>query len=109
MSLFLHIVDLVVSFGAVAFLFAAIFKTVPDVRIDWKNVWVGATVTAALYAFGKSAIGFYLVRSGIGTAFGAAGSILIVLAWVYYLSQILFLGAEFTKAYSQLRSSGDID
>jgi membrane protein len=103
MSLLLHMVDLVVSFGALTFLFAAVFKTVPDVRISWKDVWVGATVTAGLYAVGKAAIGFYLVRSGIGSAFGAAGSILIVLAWIYYLSQILFLGAEFTKAYSQLR------
>lgn len=98
-----HILDALVSFLVMTFVFASIYKVVPDVRIDWNDVWVGAFVTAILFTCGKSLIGFYLGRSGIGSAFGAAGSVLVVLAWVYYSSQILFLGAEFTKAYSEER------
>ena len=100
---FWHILDALVSFMVVAFVFASIYKVVPDVRIDWSNAWVGAFVTAILFTGGKLLIGFYLGRSGIGSAFGAAGSVLVILAWVYYSSQILFLGAEFTKAYSEER------
>jgi membrane protein len=89
------------SFLLVVFIFAAIFKVVPDVHIDWSDVWVGAFVTAVLFTGGKSLIGLYLGRSGIGSAFGAAASVYVILAWVYYSSQILFLGAEFTKVYSE--------
>src|SRR5438128_9984025 len=90
-----------VSFAIVVLLFASIFKAVPDVRIDWNDVWVGGLLTAILFTGGKSAIGLYLGRSSLGSAFGAAGSILIILAWVYYSSQILFFGAEFTKIYAE--------
>lgn len=93
--------NVIISFGIVTLVFAATYKLVPDVHIDWKDVWVGALVTAALFTLGKSLIGFYLGRTGTGSAFGAAGSILVVLAWVYYTSQILFFGAEFTKVYSE--------
>jgi membrane protein len=98
-----YAVDLVLSFAVVTFVFAAIFKIVPDVDVMWSDVWLGAILTAVLFGGCKFAIGFYLGRSGIGSAFGAAGSLLVVLAWVFYCSQILFLGAEFTKIYSQTR------
>ena len=102
-SIVWHLLDATVSFLVVVLLFAAIFKIIPDVHIDWRDVWTGAIVTALLFVGGKAAIGFYLGRSGVGSAYGAAGSVLIVLAWVYYTSQILFLGAEFTKLYADER------
>jgi membrane protein len=98
-----HVLDFVVSFAIVVGLFASIFKIVPDVHIDWQDVWVGSVVTAILFVVGKMAIGFYLGRSGVGSAYGAAGSLLIILAWVYYSSQILFFGSEFTKFYADER------
>lgn len=102
-SILWHVLDVCVSFGIVVLLFAAIFKIIPDVHIDWQDVWTGAVVTALLFVAGKAAIGFYLGRSGVGSAYGAAGSFLILLTWVYYSSQILFLGAEFTKFYAEDR------
>jgi len=96
-----YTLDNVASFLLVVFIFAAIYKVVPDVHIGWNDVWVGAFVTAILFTVGKSLIGLYLGRSGIGSAFGAAASVYVILAWVYYSSQILFLGAEFTKVYSE--------
>ena len=98
-----HLLDACVSFGIVAVLFAAIYKIIPDVHIDWQDVWTGAIVTAVLFTAGKAAISFYIGRTGVGSAYGAAGSVLIILAWVYYSSQILFLGAEFTKLYAEQR------
>src|SRR5262249_55715353 len=98
-----HILDAAVSFAITVVLFAAIFKIIPDVHIDWQDVWTGGVVTALLFVGGKNAIGFYLGRGGVGSAYGAAGSILILLAWVYYSSQILFLGAVFTKLYAEQR------
>jgi len=81
-------------------LFAFMFKFLPDAKIKWKHVWVGALFTSGLFLLGKFAIGFYLSTSSIATSFGAAGSLAILLAWVYYSSAILFFGAEFTKNYS---------
>src|ERR1051325_11586569 len=98
-----HMLDLCVSFSIVVILFAAIYKIIPDVHIDWQDVWTGAIVTAVLFTAGKAAIGFYIGRTGVGSAYGAAGSVLILLAWVYYSSQILFIGAEFTKLYAEQR------
>jgi membrane protein len=98
-----HLVDAAVSFGIVVLLFAAIYKIIPDVHIDWQDVWTGAIVTALLFTAGKAGISFYIGRTGVGSAYGAAGSVLILLAWVYYSSQILFLGAEFTKLYAEQR------
>jgi len=80
-------------------LFASIYKILPDVEIAWSDVWIGAAVTAALFALGKLGIGLYLGRSSFSSAYGAAGSLLVLLAWVIF-SQILFLGAEFTKVYA---------
>jgi membrane protein len=95
----LHAVDLVISIAVVAVLFAMIFKILPNVRIAWRDVWVGAFATSVLFTIGKILIGLYLGRSSVASAFGAAGSLVIVLVWIYYSAQILFLGAELTKAY----------
>jgi membrane protein len=102
-SIVWHLLDAVVSFSVVVLLFAAIFKIIPDIHIDWQEVWTGAIVTALLFVGGKAVISLYLGRSGVGSAYGAAGSVLILLAWVYYSSQILFFGAEFTKLYADER------
>ena len=82
------------------FLFALMFKILPDAKIKWKHLWLGSILTASLFLLGKSAIGFYLSKSNPGSAYGAAGSIVIILLWVSYSSMIFFYGAEFTRAYS---------
>lgn len=89
-----------VSIGVITALFALIFKFLPDAVIAWKDVWLGAFVTALLFSIGKFLIGFYLGGREIGSAFGAAGSLAILLIWIYYSGQILFLGAEFTQVYA---------
>ncbi len=94
------VVNTLVSLGVVTVLFAMIFKVLPDVRIAWRDVWVGAVATAVLFTAGKSLLGLYLGRSAAVTTYGAAGSIVLVLLWVYYSSQILFFGAELTQAYA---------
>src|SRR5262245_5042155 len=97
------LVDFGVSFAITTFLFAMIFKILPDVYVRWTDVWIGAAVTAALFAIGKILIGLYLGRSAFLSAYGAAGSLAVLLAWVYYSAQILFLGAEFTQVYAHHR------
>jgi membrane protein len=82
-----------------------IYKIMPRVRIAWGDVWVGAAVTSALFAVGKWAIGLYIGRSSVGSAFGAAGSLVVVMVWVYYSAQIFLLGAEFTRLYAGERGS----
>lgn len=100
----------VMSFLAVAFLFAAIYKILPDVPLDWSDVIVGSCVTAFLFEIGKQLIGLYLGRSTFGSAYGAAGSIMVLLVWLYYSAELFFLGAEFTKVYTKTRiSSGRRD
>ena len=94
------LVDFGVSFAITTMLFAAIFKILPDIYIAWRDVWLGAAVTAVLFAVGKIAIGLYLGRSSFASAYGAAGSFLVLLAWVYYSSQVFFFGAEFTQVYT---------
>jgi membrane protein len=89
------------SFVVVTGLFAIIYKVLPDVRLAWRDVWLGAVVTALLFTVGKSLIGFYLGRAGTTSVYGAAGSLVLVLLWIYYSAQILFLGAEFTEVYSR--------
>jgi membrane protein len=98
-------VNLVISFGVVMLLFAMIFKILPDVKIEWRDVWTGAAVTSFLFTIGKYLIGKYLGSAGITSAYGAAGSLVVILLWVYYSAQILFYGAEFTKAYAQRHGS----
>jgi membrane protein len=94
------IINFVVSFAIITLLFALIYKVVPDVVIGWKDVWIGSIVTALLFTLGKWAIIFYLERSAPASTYGAAGSLIIILLWVYYSAQILFLGAEFTQVYA---------
>jgi len=96
----LELVNFVVSTAVITLLFAMIYKLLPDVEISWGDVWVGAAMTAVLFVIGKSLIGLYLGRSGPVSAYGAAGSLVVLLVWVYYSAQILFFGAEFTKAYA---------
>lgn len=100
-----HGVNLAVSFGMLTVVFAAIYKLMPRARIEWRDVWVGAAVTAALFTAGKFAIGLYLGKSDIGSSFGAFGSIIIVMVWVYYSAQIFLLGAEFTWTYAHASGS----
>lgn len=95
-----QVLNFVISFGVITLLFAMIFKILPDVTIGWRDVWTGAVVTALLFTVGKYLIGVYLGRGGVSSWFGAAGSLVIILVWVYYSAQILFLGAEFTKVYA---------
>lgn len=97
----MEIVNSVGSFAVITLLFAMIFKFLPDVRLAWKHVWFGAVVTSALFTAGKFAIGMYLGRASIGSAFGAAGSVVVLLVWIYYASLILFLGAEITRLRAQ--------
>jgi membrane protein len=92
--------DLVGSLVVITVLFAMIFKILPNVRIGWHDVWIGAAVTSLLFVLGKFLIGFYLGASSITSAYGAAASVIIVLLWVYYSACILFFGAEFTKVYA---------
>ncbi len=95
------ILNFVIFVGMTSILFAIIYKLLPDITISWKDVWVGAVITALLFTFGKSLIALYIAKSHAGSAFGAAGSIFVGLIWVYYSAQIFFLGAEFTKLYAQ--------
>jgi uncharacterized BrkB/YihY/UPF0761 family membrane protein len=81
------------------------FRYLPDIDIEWRDVWLGAAFTSVLFAIGKFAIGLYLGKASIGSAYGAAGSLVILLVWVYYSSQILFFGAEFTQVYAQHHGS----
>lgn len=93
-------VNAVTSFAVVTGLFALIYRIVPDAEIAWRDVWIGAAVTALFFSLGKLAIGLYLGHSSIGSAYGAAGTLLVLLVWIYYSTQILFLGAEFTQVYA---------
>ncbi len=95
-----QIVDFAISFGVVTLLFALIYKLLPDVDLAWNDVWIGAAITSMLFTIGKSVIGIYLGGSGIASTYGAAGSFVIILLWINYSAQILFLGAEFTQVWA---------
>ena len=97
--------DFIVSLGLMTFLFCLMFKYVPDVKIAWKDVFVGAVITAVLFLFGKFLLGVYLSKGSLGSAYGAAGSLIVLLAWIYYSAQIILLGAEFTQVYAQMYGS----
>jgi membrane protein len=101
-----HTLDIVVSFIFITALFAMIYKFLPDVRIQWRDVWTGAVLTSFLFTVGKFLIGLYLGSSGVTSSYGAAGSLITVLLWVYYSSLIFFLGAEFTQVYASQFGSG---
>jgi membrane protein len=98
-------VNSLISFGVTALLFAMIYKAVPDVKIQWRDVWVGALATAALFTLGKLAIALYVGRSTVASPFGAAGSVVALVVWVYYSAQILFFGAELTQVYARHHGS----
>ena len=99
-STILGVINAVVSFVLIALLFGAIYKVLPDRDLEWRDVGIGAVVTAALFTLGKSLIGWYIGTSAVASSYGAAGGLLVMLLWVYYSSEIFLLGAEFTRAYS---------
>jgi membrane protein len=98
-------IHLTVSFGVITLLFAMIFKILPDATVKWRDVWTGAVTTALLFTIGKYLLGLYLGRESTASAYGAAGSVVILLLWVYYSSVILLFGAEFTQVYAAHRGS----
>jgi membrane protein len=100
-----HAINIVLSLGIVTALFALIYKVLPDVRLHWRDVWTGAATTALLFTVGKFLIGFYLGRASMATPYGAAGSVIVVLLWVYYSALIVYFGAEFTKVYAHEHGS----
>ena len=99
-------VYLVFDFAVVVLLFAMIFKFLPDVKIQWRDVWIGAVITAIFFGIGKWALGLYLSSGAAGSAYGAASSLITLLLWVYYSSQILLFGAEFTQVYADRAGRG---
>jgi membrane protein len=96
----LYALDFVVSLGVISTMFALMYKILPRVKIGWRDVWVGAVATALLFTIGKVLVGLYIGKSRVATGFGAAGSLVVVLVWVYYSAQIFLLGAEFTWVYA---------
>ncbi len=104
-SLIGQVINYVVSFGVTTLLFGLIFKVLPDVTVQWRDVWIGALVTALLFTVGQALLGWYLGRASTTSAYGAAGSFVALLLWVNYSAQILFLGAEFTQVYARAYGS----
>jgi membrane protein len=100
-AIVVYIANLVVTFITITALFAVIFKVLPDAKVKWRHVWVGAMTTTVLFMLGKFGIGLYLGNSSIGSTYGAAGSLVILLVWVYYSAAILYFGAAFTRRYVQ--------
>ncbi len=105
-ALLWNAVNYVITLAIISLMFALIFKFVPDIRVGWKEVLVGGAVTATLFLLGQIALGIYLSLGNVGSAFGAAASLVVVLVWIYYSAQILFLGAEFTQVYANRYGSG---
>lgn len=101
----LHALDFTISFAITTLLFAMIYKFMPRAKIAWRDVWVGAAVTALLFEIGKFLIGFYLGKTSVASGFGAAASLVVLLVWVYFAAQIFLLGAEFTWVYSHAHGS----
>jgi membrane protein len=97
--------DFIVSLSLMTFIFGLMFKYVPDAKIAWKDVFVGSVITAVLFLFGKFLLGVYLSKGSLGSAYGAAGSLIVLLAWIYYSAQIILLGAEFTQVYTRMYGS----
>lgn len=104
-ELLLQGLNVLISLGIVTLLFALIYKLMPTARIEWHDVWIGALVTAVLFELGKLGIGLYLGKSGVNESFAAAGSLVLLVAWVYYAAQIFLLGAEFTKVHANAHGS----
>ncbi len=104
-ALLIRVLNFVISFVLIAVLFAAIYKLLPDRQLRWRDVGMGAVVTALLFDIGKTLIGLYIGSTATASSFGAAGALAVVLLWVYYSSQIFLLGAEFTRAYAEQHGS----
>ena len=104
-AVLISVLNFAISFGLITVLFAAIYKILPDRRLHWKDVGIGAVVTALLFEVGKTAIGLYIGSTAVASSFGAAGALAVVFIWVYYSSQIFLLGAEFPRAYAELHGS----
>lgn len=100
-----QLVNFVISFGFITLLFAAIYKFLPDVNVAWKDLWVGAATTALLFNVGKFLIGLYLGSSSATSTYGAAGSLVVILLWVFYSAQLILFGAEFTQVFAKYRGS----
>ena len=96
-----QVLNFVISFAVISALFALIFKVVPDVQVAWRDVRMGAVFTALLFTIGKMLLGLYLGRASVASPYGAAGSVVVLVIWVYYAAQILFMGAEFTQVYAR--------
>jgi membrane protein len=103
-----EIANFAVSFLVIAFLFALLFKFVPARQISWQDVRIGAIGTAILFTLGKSVLGFYLGKASVGSAYGAAGSLVAVIVWVYYSAQIFFFGAQFTRVYADTHTGAGL-
>jgi membrane protein len=104
-ALTMQIAGSLVSFVAICLLFAMMFKWLPDAEVEWRDVWLGAAITAALFETGKLLIGIYIGRQAFDSTYGAAASLVVLLIWVYYSSQIVLMGAEFTHVYADRRRS----
>jgi hypothetical protein len=100
-----QVAGVLLTLALTTLLFAMLFKFLPDVELEWSDVWTGALATAVLFSLGKYALGAYIGRGAVGSAYGAAGSLAIVLIWVYYSAQILLFGAELTQVYARMRGS----
>src|SRR6202008_2484002 len=94
------LLNFIVSFGVISVLFALMFKILPDAKVKWRDVWIGAIVTTLLFILGKFLLGIYFAKASPGSAYGAAGSIVLIMLWVSYSCMILFFGAEFTKQFA---------
>lgn len=104
-GLLLRALEFAVSFAVITGLFATIYKLMPSAPIAWSDVWVGAAMTSVLFGVGKWLIGLYIAKSAVASPFGAAGTLIVVIVWVYYSAQVFFLGAEFTRAYAAKRDA----
>ncbi|HLZ46962.1 MAG TPA: YihY/virulence factor BrkB family protein [Gemmatimonadales bacterium] len=105
-SVLLQVSNVIVTLVVMTLLFGLIYRLLPDVRLAWRDVWTGAFVTALLFSIGKFVIGLYLGHSTVASSYGAAGSIVVLLVWVYYSAQVILLGAEFTRVYAEYRRGG---
>lgn len=106
-ELAMHALGSLVSFGMITLVFAMMFKWLPDTYVAWRDVWPGAAVTAALFEIGKLLIGLYIGKQALESTYGAAASLVVLLIWVYYSSQLVLMGAEFTRVYAKRRTLGD--
>jgi membrane protein len=102
----LHILNITVSFAVISLLFAAMFKVLPDAKVAWRSALIGGVVTGLLFVLGKYLIGLYIGNSNPGEAYGAAGSLIVMLLWIYYSGLIVLFGAEFTETWAEKRGEG---